>query len=122
MWSLSTRDVARQPDQLSRYLSNGLCAKVLLAALTCAVMWACTFTPGFTPEKRAFVMLAGWLMILETTVKYTLSFFQAAQRMTMVAMVSIGLRLGWTLSSVAVMLRHGGVSDLLAARVAMTML
>ncbi len=120
MWSLSTRDVARSPDQLSRYLSNGLCAKALLAALTCLVMWITTLTPGFQADKRSFVMLAGWLMILETTVKYTLSFFQAAQRMTMVAMVSLGLRLGWTLSSIAVMLWHGGVADLLVARVAVT--
>jgi PST family polysaccharide transporter len=120
MWSLTTRDIARAPEHLSRYLSNGLAAKALLACLTLAVIWLVSRLPAFPSDKTVVVMVAGLVMILETTVRYTLSFFQAAQRMSTVALVNLAVRLGWIISSLAVIGLRGGVMELLGARAAVT--
>lgn len=120
MWSLTTRDIARTPEHLSRYLSNGLAAKALLACLTLAVIWLVTRLPAFPSDKTPVVMVAALVMILETTVHYALSFFQAAQRMSTVALAHLAVRLGWIISTLAVIGLRGGVMELLGARAAVT--
>lgn len=120
MGSLSIRDVARNPPQLSRYFSNGLVAKVFLALLTLTVIWLVTRLSRFPTDKSLIVLLAGLFMILETNVRYTLSFFQAAQRMSTVALVNLGVHIGWVIFSLVIVWLKGGIVELLGVRVAVT--
>lgn len=120
MGSLSIRDVSREPDQQSRYLINGLVAKLFLAAAALALMGGIGWLSRFPSERMWAVGLAGLLMITETNLQYTLGFFQAAQRMSPVAGVSLLVRAGWVVGSLAVMGLGGGVAELLAVRVGVT--
>lgn len=120
MGSLVARDVARDLQQISRYLSNGLLIKAVLALLTLAVIWLVTGVMGFTVEKRVIVMLAALAMILDANVRFTLSFFQGAQRMSTVALGYLAVRAGWVLASLGVVWFHGGLVALLGVRCLVT--
>ncbi len=120
MGSLSMRDVAKEPSQLSRHVSNGLIAKLGLAIVTMVLIWSATIVLRYSSEKQLVVLLGATLMICETNVVYMLSFFQAFQQMTIVAVTTIGVRLGWVIGSVLIMLTHGGVVQLIGARVLVT--
>jgi len=116
MGTLVARDVARDLQQLSRYLSNGLLLKAVLSVLTLAVIWLATVVLGFTVEKRVIVMLAALWMVLDTNVRFTLSFFQGAQRMSTVALGYLAVRAGWVFASFGIVWCHGGLVALLGAR------
>ena len=120
MGSMSVRDVARDPQQLGRVLSNGVVVKTLLAGATLAVIFLFSCLLGHSPDRRLIVMLAALLLVIETNVQYLLSFFQATDRMSTVTMVNVGVRLSWLLSSFAVIALHGGIVQLLGARVLVT--
>ena len=117
MGSLVTRNLARDPQELSRYVSNGLIAKLLLALTTLVLMALTSWILRYSPEKCTIVFIAALLMILETNVRSILSFFQAALRMNEVAVVNLAVRVGWVGGSLIVMGFKGGVTDLLWARV-----
>ncbi len=121
MGSLSVRNVAREPEQLSRFLLNGLIVKTALAALTLLIIWLASILFHHSGDRQAVVMLAGLLMVLETNVTFALSFFQAMQQINTMAFVNLGVRAGWVLSSLGVMFFHGGIGDLLGARIAVTL-
>lgn len=120
MGSMSLRDVARHPEHLSQYVSNGLIAKLALAAVTLVAIGLGTAIAQFPADKTLIVLLAGVFMILDTNVRYTLSFFQAAQRMSTVAVVNLAVHLGWVILSLAVVGLRAGVVELLAVRVLVT--
>ena len=122
MGALTIRNVARAPDQLNRFLINGLIVKLMLAGITLAIIGLGSRLFGHSPERQWIVMLAGVLMILETNVDFILSFFQAMEKMGTVAAVSLAVRVGWVVSSIAVMLFRGGIVELLEVRIAVTVL
>jgi O-antigen/teichoic acid export membrane protein len=59
-------------------------------------------------------------MICETVIRFTLSFFQAMQRMTIVAVTNVAVRVGWLVGSLAVMRMGGGVMELVNVRLLVT--
>ncbi|GEM_PF-3250554 len=120
MGSLGMRDVAKDPSQMSRHVSNGLVAKLVLAIATMALIWVATIVLHYAPDKQAVVLVAGTMMILETNIRYILSFFQAVQRMSTVAITNIAVRVGWVIGSIAIMLWHGGVLQLVVVRALVT--
>lgn len=122
MGTLNIRNVARDPDQLGRFLTNGLLVKAILAGVTLAILWAVSLLLQHSPDRRLIVMIAGLLMITETNVKFLLSFFQAMEKMTTVASVNVAVRAGWLFSSLLVMLFHGGIIELLAIRLAVNVI
>ena len=120
MGSLTTRDIAQDPGQMGSYIGNGLAAKVMLAGLTFIVMGAVAWVSGFAATRALAVMLAGILMVVDTNVRYLLSFFQAVQWMGTMTVVSLFIRAGWVVGSLWVMGMHGGVLHLLGIRVLVT--
>ncbi|MBI4004244.1 MAG: flippase [Candidatus Omnitrophica bacterium] len=120
MGSLSIRDLARNPEQVSHYLANGLVAKAFLAAFTFALIFILTQFMGFAASKTLIVMLAALLMVVETNVVFPLGFFQAAQRMWTVALVQLAIRVGWLIAALAVIGMRGGLVELLGSRAAVT--
>lgn len=117
MGSLITRDMARDPRDLGRYLVNGLLAKAFLAALTMAVIWAVVVALRMPPGKIFLVMLGSLLMLFETNIRFTLSFFQAAQRMGTVAVVNLAVRAAWVVLSLLVVVLGGWIGELLTVRI-----
>ena len=117
MGSLVTRDLARDASQRNHYVTNSFLIKVLLAILTLTLIFGTSLGLHHSPEKKIVVILAGFLLILESNVDFALSFFQAAQKVKTIAVVNLGVRTGWVLLSMLTVLMKGGVVQLLAVRV-----
>lgn len=117
MGAFITRDLARDPSQMSRYVSNGLMLKLLLALLTVAVVCIFSLVLGHPAPKVKLVIMGTLLMIFEANVRFILSVFQAYQRMTIVAIVNLTARLGWVLLSIGLVFSKGGINELLGVRV-----
>ena len=122
MGSMSTRDIAQNPDQMAQYVSNGFIAKVFLAGITMILMGSIAMFSGFPPIKAWAVILAGLLMIAETNLTYALSFFRAFQKMGTVAIINLSVRVVWVICSLIIVLFHGNVLPLLGIRVVITSL
>jgi O-antigen/teichoic acid export membrane protein len=117
MGVFAIRNTSRQPEEISRYLANGLAGKLLLAAITAALMAGVVLLLHYPWLKCKLLVLSGTLMILETNMRFVLSFFQASLRPGYVAGVNLGVRVGWLVTSLAVMFFGGGVTALLGVRV-----
>ena len=117
MGTLVTREVARDPAQISRQLSNGLVAKIILCGGTLGVMGIVALVSRFPPQKLGVVMLAGLLMVMETNLSYVLSVFQGMQWMGTVALGSLAVRLGWLILSLVVVAMRGNIVALLLVRI-----
>ncbi len=117
MGAFITRDLARDPSQMSRYVSNGLVLKALLAILTVAVVYVFSLMLGHPAYKIQLVIMGALLMIFEANVRFILSVFQAYQKMKIVAVVNLSARLGWVLFSIALVFFKGGIHELLGVRV-----
>lgn len=116
MGALVTRDIARDPQHLNRYLTNGLMIKLILAILTLLAVWATALILRFPPYKIQLITLGALLLIFETNVRFVLSFFQAAEKMTTVALVTLAVRGGWVVFSFVVVAFKGGITELLGVR------
>lgn len=117
MGSLINRDLSRDASARTRYVANSFFIKLLLAILTLTLIFGTSLGLQHSPEKKTVVMLAAFLMVLESNVDFSLSFFQAAQRVKTVALVNLAIRAGWVILSMVTVLLQGGVVHLLAVRV-----
>ncbi len=118
MGAMITRDVARNPALRNSYICNGIVAKIGLGLIAYGLIYAvAAFGFRLPPEKMSLVMLAGLLMILEANVRFTTGFFQAAQRMRMVAGTNLAIRSGWFIASFLVISMKGGIFELIFVRV-----
>ena len=52
MGALTIRNVARAPDQLNRFLINGLIVKLGLAGITLLIIWLGSRLFGHSPERQ----------------------------------------------------------------------
>lgn len=120
MGTLSMRDVSRRPEEMGRYLGNGLYAKVFLSGLTLLLMGGVSLALGFNRLKSWAVLLAGFVMVTETSLRFTLSFFQAMEQSGRVAAVNLAVRAGWVVGSLAVVALGGGIGQLLGIRFLVT--
>ncbi len=120
MGTLSMRDVARSPQRLGRYLGNGLYAKIFLSGATLLLMGGVSLLLGFSRFKCWAVLLAGLYMVTETSLRFTLSFFQAMEQSGRVAAVNLAVRAGWVAGSLAVVGMGGGIGQLLGIRFLVT--
>lgn len=120
MGTLAIRDIARNPEQVGRYMGNGLYAKVGLSALTLLLIGATSWMMGFPLGKTEIVLLAGLFMVTETAMRFTTSFFQAVQKPGMAARVNLLTRAGWLAGSLGVMAAGGGIPQLIGIRVLVT--
>jgi len=114
---LTTRDLARDPQHLSRYLCSGLIAKAFLGLLVLVVIWIVTQVCGFPMTKRLVILLAAVAMVLNVTTGFTLSPFQAAQRMSGPVVISLFVHGGWVVGSLGVVALGGGLVELMGVRV-----
>lgn len=117
MGAMATRDTAQDAGKIGRYVSNGILAKTFLAGATFLLLAVVARVLGFDPTKSAAVMLAGLLMVIETNIRFLVSFFQGAQKMGTVAGVNLSVRAGWIAGSLFVMALGGTVTHLLGIRV-----
>lgn len=117
MGAFITRDLARDPTQMSRYVSNGLILKLLLALLTLAVVYSISLALHLSQQKVTLVLMGTLLMIFEGNTRFILSVFQAYQKMKIVAAVNLTSRIGWVLLSLALIFTKAGINELLAVRV-----
>jgi len=112
-----TRDLAREPDKMNLFLSNGLLVKLFLALCTLALIFGSSVFLHHTPYRTLLVLFAALLMIFETNTNFVLSVFQGYQQMTLVAVVNLAQRAVWVVSAlVIVLLLHGGIAMLLGTR------
>lgn len=117
MGSLAMRDLARDPDRLQDYLSNGLIAKAILSVAALGLMGVVVWSMGYPPARSVVVLLAGTLVALEATLRFCTAFFQAAQRMTPVATLSLARQGGFVLTALWVVWFKGGIIEVLGLRV-----
>ena len=117
MGAFITRDLARDPSQMSRYVSNGIILKILLALLTLAVVYIFSLVLHLPHEKSVLVFMGTLLMIFEGNTRFILSVFQGYQKMTIVAVVNLTSRIGWVLLSIGLIFFKAGINELLAVRV-----
>lgn len=116
MGTLVTRDLARDTSALNSYLANGILAKALLSLLALVAIAAVSWALGFPLEKGSIVFLAGLLMVMESMLWFTSAFFRAAQRMSAVAFLNMGMHGGWLIVTLAVVALKGGLITILAGR------
>ncbi len=116
MGTLITRDLARDPSAMSRYLSNGLVATVGLSILTLVIIFFTGLGLGFSFEKEMVVSIAALLMILEIALRFTTAFFRAQQAMTTVAMLNLVLSVGWMSATLLVVWQKGSLIEVLGVR------
>lgn len=117
MGAFMARDIARDPKCASNYVSNGLLLKLILAILTCAMVYGVSITLKHSPEKTYLVMLGTLMMIFETNVRFISAVFQGFQKVGMVAWINLAVRLAWVLLSITMVFFHAGISELLGIRV-----
>ena len=111
-----TRDLAREPDKMSLFLSNGLIVKLFLSLSTLALILGSSLVLHHDPHRTLLVMFAALLMIFETNTNFVLSVFQGYQKMTVVAVVNLLQRAVWVISALLVIFFHGGIAQLLGVR------
>ncbi len=116
MGSWMMRDLAREPEKTSLYLSNGLIVKFFLAVLTLGLIWGFSHIFHHSPERSLMVMLAAFLMIFETNTNFVLAAFLGHQKMTTVAAVNLTQRAVWVISALILIFFKAGIAALLGAR------
>ncbi len=117
MTSLATRDLARDPDLSSRYLTSGLTGIAFLSTFTLIlVMLISLFGFRFPSEKIHVIFWMAILMVLESTFNFAASFFRAQQKMKMVVILHFILYSGWLVTLVTVVFFKGGLDQILATR------
>lgn len=115
--TLVTRDLARDSSDLNRYLSVGLVLKALLSIFTLVLIGLVGWWLKFGFEKWLVVVLGSLLVLLEKLLGFTSSFFGSQQKMGMVAMLNLAMRLAWMGSALAVIFLKGGLVAILAVRI-----
>ena len=122
MGALIVRNVSRDPGELNRYLANSLVAKIFLGLATLIIMVLTCWLLRYPADKCWLVFWAALLMIVDTNMNFLLSFFQSAQRMMVMTLVNLSVRLGWIGVSLWVIAFRGGVNELVQMRLAVTLI